>query len=213
MLWIIPGIVISYLIGSIPTAYIFGRVLKGIDIRQFGSGNVGATNALRVLGKSAGITVLILDILKGFLAVFFLSGFIGPKITALSGEILLIILGLSCISGHNWTIFLNFKGGKGLATTLGVLWCFALKIPGFSLVLGLSVLIWFIVFIITRIVSVASIISAITLPVAAIIFKQTNIVILSSIVFSALVILRHKSNLKRILKGEEPRLSFKKPKV
>ena len=210
MLWIILGTVISYLIGSIPTAYNFGRILKGIDIRQFGSGNVGATNALRVLGKGAGITVLILDILKGFLAVLLLSWFINSKIAAVSDEILLIILGLSCISGHNWTIFLRFKGGKGLATTLGVLICFALKLPGFSLVLGLSILIWLMVFITVRIVSLASIISAIALPAMTVIFNQKTSIICSSIVFSALVILRHKSNLLRIFLGKEPRLSFKK---
>ncbi len=210
MLWIIPGTAVSYLIGSIPTAYIFGRALKGIDIRQYGSGNVGATNALRVLGKTAGITVLVLDILKGFLAVLLLSSFLGPKIPAISPEFLQVILGLSCICGHNWTIFLRFKGGKGLATTLGVLLCFGLKIKGFMIILGLSILVWLIVFIFSRIVSVASITSAAFLPILTVIFKQKEILLYSSIVFSVLVILRHKANLVRIFKGKEPRLSFKK---
>lgn len=210
MLWIILGTTISYLVGSIPTAYIFGRLLKGIDIRQFGSGNVGATNALRVLGKGAGITVLVLDILKGFLTVFFLGNLVGSKITSISSDKLLVILGLACISGHNWTIFLRFKGGKGLATTLGVLLALAAKIPGLLLALGLSILVWLAVFVIARIVSVASIVSAIALPLLVLIFKQQKFLFFSSLAFSILVIFRHKSNLKRILQGKEPRLSFKK---
>src|SRR3989338_6731967 len=113
MPWIILGICISYFIGSLPTAYIFGRVLKGIDIRKFGSGNVGATNALRVLGKPAGIAVLVLDIFKGVVAVLFLGNIIATRITGIPDVTLRVLLGFSCISGHNWTIFLRFKGGKG----------------------------------------------------------------------------------------------------
>lgn len=209
MLWIITGIIISYLIGSIPTAYIFGRLLKGIDIRKFGSGNVGATNAMRVLGKGPGITVLILDIFKGFLAVVFLGNLISSKIPDAPG-ILSVVLGLSCIIGHNWTIFLNFKGGKGLATTVGVLFGLALKIQGLIVILGLSVLVWAGVFIVSRIVSLASIISAICLPLLAIAFNQQKILIFACFIFSALTIWRHKSNIKRLLQGKEPRLSSKK---
>lgn len=112
MLWIIITICASYLLGSIPTAYIFGRLLKGIDIRDFGSGNVGATNALRVLGKPVGITVLIIDILKGVLAVALLGNLLSAKVSFLPPEILRVMSGLCAIAGHNWTIFLNFKGGK-----------------------------------------------------------------------------------------------------
>lgn len=206
MLWILSGIIISYLAGSIPTAYIFGRALKGIDIRKFGSGNVGATNALRVLGKGPGITVLILDILKGFLSVLALGNFIGARTTFIPDEALRFILGLICVCGHNWTIFLNFKGGKGLATTLGVLFGLAVKIEGLMLILGLSILLWLIVFIIARIVSLASIISAAALPILTIVFKQDKFLISFSLIFSALVIFRHKSNLKRIFQGKEPPL-------
>jgi glycerol-3-phosphate acyltransferase PlsY len=108
MPWIILGILVSYFIGSIPVAYLFGRLLKGIDIREFGSGNVGATNALRVLGKGAGITVLVLDILKGFIAVVFLGNFVAIK-AGIPEVTTRILLGLSCICGHNWTIFLRFE--------------------------------------------------------------------------------------------------------
>jgi len=210
MLSIVGGTIVSYLIGSLPSAYLFGRLLKGIDIRKFGSGNVGATNALRVLGKPAGITVLVLDILKGFVAVVFLGDFLTSTIIDIPDEALRIALGLSCICGHNWTIFLRFKGGKGIATTFGVLLGLAVKVSGFKIVLALSVLTWLALFLLSRIVSLASIFTGITLPVYMILFKQSNILVLSSVVIAVFIILRHKSNLKRLLQGKEPRLTFKK---
>ncbi len=213
MLWIIIGLFTSYLIGSIPTAYIFGRFLKGIDIRQYGSGNVGATNALRVLGKKAGITVLLLDILKGFIAVYFISTFIFSKAPVLSREMLGIIFGVICICGHNWTVFLQFKGGKGMATTLGVLIGLAVNIPGLKIVLSLSILVWILVFIFSRIVSLASVISAVALPVFMVIFKQSVFLIAVSMLLSAFVIIRHKANIKRIIEGKEAKISFKKSPV
>jgi glycerol-3-phosphate acyltransferase PlsY len=206
MLWIILGIIISYLIGSIPTAYIFGRLLKGIDIRKFGSGNVGATNALRVLGKPAGITVLVLDVLKGFVAVIFLGDLVALRIPRIPDEALRIILGLSCILGHNWTIFLRFKGGKGVATTFGVLLGLAIKIAGLKVILVISVLTWLLIFVITRIVSLASVLTAITLPIYMLLFKQSHVSVFLAIILFIIILLRHKSNLKRILQGKEPRL-------
>jgi glycerol-3-phosphate acyltransferase PlsY len=208
MLWIIPGIAISYLVGSIPTAYIFGRVLKGIDIREFGSGNVGATNALRLLGKGPGITILFLDILKGLLPVVFLGNFIQPR-TSLNPQIIFILLGIACIIGHNWTIFLNFKGGKGIATSLGVLLGLAVNIPGLGPVLGLVLLIWLVVFTLSRIVSLSSLVSALSLPVFMLIFKQSKIMISATMILSIFVILRHKSNIVRLYHGQETRLKFK----
>jgi glycerol-3-phosphate acyltransferase PlsY len=208
MLRIITGIIISYLIGSVPTAYIFGRLLKGIDIRKFGSGNVGATNALRVLGKGPGILVLVLDVFKGVLPILFLSDFILAK-TEISNEIVFIILGISCIIGHNWTIFLNFHGGKGIATTLGVLVGLAFKIEGLNLILLLLILIWLLIFVISRIVSLASLISALALPIFMIWFKQSQVMIFTSIILTAFVILRHKSNLKRLIEGKEAKLILK----
>lgn len=206
MLWIIPGILISYLIGSIPTAYIFGRLLKGIDIRKFGSGNVGATNALRVLGKPAGIAVLVLDILKGFVAVFFLGNIIAVRITGISDITARLLLGFCSICGHNWTIFLRFKGGKGMATTLGVLLGLAVKAAGIKVVFALVILTWLVIFVITRIVSLASILSGIALPLYMFLCKQPHILIYSSVLFSIFIILRHKFNLKRLVQGKEPRL-------
>jgi acyl phosphate:glycerol-3-phosphate acyltransferase len=211
MLWILIGIILSYLIGSIPTAYIFGRCLKGIDIRKFGSGNVGATNASRLLGKKIGITVLILDILKGLITVTLLGNLALINTQSLIDPSLLrIILGLGCISGHNWTIFLNFKGGKGVATTLGVLLGAAWVIPGIGIVLALVVLTWLITFLATRIVSVASILAAVSFPVYMAIKHLSLTLILSSFIISAFIILRHIPNIKRILQKKEPKMSFKK---
>lgn len=209
MLWIIPAIITSYILGSIPTAYIYGRIFKKIDIRKFGSGNVGATNALRVLGRRAGIAVLLLDILKGFIAVVFLGDFLAPKIM-LPDEVTRIILGLVCICGHNWTVFLNFKGGKGVAATFGVLIGLAMRIAGLETVLILAILTWVIVFVISRIVSLASIITALGLPLYALLFKLPLPVIVLSLILSVFLILRHKSNLKRLFQGKEPQLHFRK---
>jgi len=206
MPWIILGILISYLIGSIPTAYIFGRALKGIDIRKFGSGNVGATNALRVLGKPIGILVLVLDILKGFVVVFFLGNIIAIKITSISDITLRLLLGFCCICGHNWTIFLRFKGGKGMATTLGVLLGLTVKVPTLRVVFAWVILTWLAVFIITRTVSLASILSSIALPVYMFLGKQPRILIYSGLLLAIFIILRHKPNLKRLAQGKEPRL-------
>lgn len=209
MFFLIAGIIISYLIGSIPTAYIFGKVLKGVDIRQFGSGNVGATNAMRVLGKGAGISVLILDLLKGFIAVVFLARKV-PHPGFISDETVSIVFGLASIFGHIWTVFLKFKGGKGVATSLGVLLGLTFKMPGLKTVFGLTILIWLALFIAIRIVSAASVLSVIVLPLLMILYRQSCALIILSFIVSALVIWSHKSNLKRIFAGKESRISFKK---
>lgn len=207
MLWMFIGILASYLIGSIPTAYIFGKVIKGIDIRKLGSGNVGATNAMRVLGKKAGITVLLLDIFKGFSVVVFLGDLLSPKITVVPDEAIRLILGLCSICGHNWTVFLNFKGGKGVATTIGVILGLSVKIAGLKLILAV-LLTWLLVFLITRIVSISSVVSAVALPVYLVIFKQSKILIIFGVLLAVFIVIRHTSNLKRLIQGKEPRLKF-----
>jgi glycerol-3-phosphate acyltransferase PlsY len=206
MPWIISAITISYVIGSIPTAYLFARLLKGMDIRKAGSGNVGATNAIRVLGKGAGITVLLLDIFKGALPVICLGNLLAARQTNLAEESVRIILGLACICGHNWTIFLRFKGGKGVATTLGVLVGLAIKLSALKIVLGLVLAVWLATFLIFRIVSIASLISAISLPIFTLIFTRTKVLLLATIILSFFVILRHRPNLQRIVEGKEKRL-------
>jgi len=202
-LFLIFGVVIGYLIGSIPTAFIFGKALKGIDIRKYGSGNVGATNALRVLGKGPGICVLLFDAVKGFITVLFFADLLVSKVAFVSSDMLRIILGFSCIAGHNWTIFLGFKGGKGMATSLGVLLGLAFKIAGLKLVLACTVLTWVVIFFFSKIVSLASVISAIALPLFMIVFKQSFVLIFAGLILSGLALFRHKSNLVRLLKKEE----------
>lgn len=198
------ALIFSYLLGSIPTAYLVGKFTKGIDIRQHGSGNVGATNAFRILGKGPGIFVLVFDIIKGFLAVVVIGNVLG-----LGDKIIYrLLLGLAVISGHNWTLFLNFKGGKGIATTLGVLIGLTVKFPSlFPVVIG-STIVWFIAFSISRYVSLSSIIAAISLPIFMFLTRQQLEMIVMGIVFSAFVIVRHRPNISRLLAGTETRMKF-----
>jgi len=201
------GIIISYLLGSIPTAYIFGRIIKGIDIRDFGSGNVGATNVFRVLGPAWGIFVLILDILKGIIPVTALADyFIGY--TEISPEILRIVFGFACVCGHNWTLFLRFRGGKGVATTLGVLIGLATAVAELRLILLLVILVWLAVFLILRFVSVASVASALSFPVFVFVFHRSKELLALGIALAILIVLRHKKNLLNLLHGKERRLSL-----
>ena len=204
------ALLVSYFIGSLPTAYIFGKALKGIDIRKVGSGNVGATNVLRALGKWPAVVVLLLDILKGFAVVVFWGNFFLDKPVLLPDQNLRILMGLACICGHNWPVFLQFKGGKGIATTFGALLGISLNIAGLNLVIGLIILIWFIVFFAFRMVSLASICCAIALPVFSLWFKLPEMFIYLSLLLCVFVIIRHQANLARIFHGQEPRLNFKK---
>jgi len=192
-------------VGSVPTAYIFARSLKGIDIRHVGSGNIGATNAMRVLGKAPALVVLVLDMLKGIIAVIFVADLIASKTPTMGSQALRGTFGLASICGHNWTIFLNFKGGKGVATTFGVLLALAIKISSLRFIFAILLVTWLAVFFVTRIVSLASVSSAIALPITMIIFKQSGILIGSSVLIALLVTLRHKANLQRFLQGKENR--------
>ncbi|HBR15781.1 MAG TPA: acyl-phosphate glycerol 3-phosphate acyltransferase [Candidatus Omnitrophica bacterium] len=206
---ILLGMVLSYLIGSIPTAYIYGRLLKRIDIRQHGSGNVGATNVFRVLGKGPGFFVLCADIFKGVLAVAVL-----PDILGLTRVTQRIILALCAVSGHNWTPFLNFKGGKGVATSLGVLIGLTIRLAAIRPVLLLSVLIWMACFLLSRYVSLASIVSATAMPIIMLLTHQSFEVVVMGVIFCLFIVIRHRPNIKRLFAGQEPRvpLPFSKSK-
>ena len=205
---LIRAIIISYLIGSIPTAYIFGRIVKGVDIRKHGSGNVGATNAFRVLGAGFGITVLLLDALKGVVCVVSLADYVLGRGFALNSLMLRVILGLTAVAGHSWTVFLNFKGGKGMAVTLGVLVGLSIKFPVLRIILLAEIALWLAVFLSSRIVSLASIVSAIAFPVFFIIFRQPPYLVLMSLILSLLIVFRHKSNIFRLLRRQESRINF-----
>jgi glycerol-3-phosphate acyltransferase PlsY len=203
LLFLAISAILAYLIGSIPVAYIFGRVLKGIDIREHGSGNMGATNAFRVLGKWPGTMVLILDILKGVIPVTLLANAFGQ-----SAALSLVIISLAAVAGHNWTVFLGFKGGKGMATSLGVLIGLAMQLPGLRIVLGLATLTWLVLFLLFGFVSLASIAAVIVLPVLMVVFEAPFSMKVMAIVLCVFIVFRHRSNIKRLAKGQENRVSF-----
>lgn len=201
---IIFGAILAYLLGSIPTAYVAGRLYKGMDIREHGSKNVGATNVFRVLGKVPGIIVLVIDILKGTLAVVLI-----PFIFGVNGEITAyIVFGLAVVCGHNWTFFLKFKGGKGVATSLGVLIGLMISIASFRVVVASCVLIWLVTFVAFGYVSLASLFSAVTFPILMIVFSQPVELVVLGVIFCILIVFRHRPNIQRLLEGRESRFSF-----
>ena len=199
---IILSVIISYLLGSIPTAYWLGR-LKGIDVRQHGSGNVGATNAMRVLGKGPGTLVLFIDILKGVLATALVT-----EIFGLDQVGYLVLMGLVVVAGHNWTIFLNFKGGKGIATSLGALIGLAIQLASLRPALFITVAVWSCVFLLSGYVSLASMIAAAALPLVLVFTNQPLALISMGIIICIFVAVRHKPNIKRLLSGKENRVQF-----
>jgi glycerol-3-phosphate acyltransferase PlsY len=198
----------SYLLGSIPFGYLAGR-LAGTDIRQVGSGNVGATNVVRVLGKRYGYPVFALDVLKGFAAVK-ISILVAPGRPPEwnSPEIFGILAAMSSILGHLYSPWLSFKGGKGVATSAGALLALT---PGATLI---GVAIWIIVFWLTRYVSLASVTAAVVLPMVILVVswqdqKKVKPLVYSSACVAAVVIWRHRSNLSRLMRGTEPRFTRK----
>lgn len=200
---VVGAVIVSYLIGAIPTAHIFGRALKGIDIRQHGSGNVGATNAFRILGKGPGTAVLLLDVLKGAVVTSLVADLFGQ-----TDPLMRVILGIIVVCGHNWTVFLNFKGGKGIATSLGVLVGLTIAIASIRPVVLYTFLSWIMTFLVSGYVSLASIIAAIILPVLALIFPQPFAVIMLSVILCVFVVLRHRPNITRLLERKEGRVRF-----
>ena len=214
-------VILSYLIGSIPNSIIISRAVSGIDIRKHGSGNAGGTNVLRVLGWKYGLLVIFLDALKGAIAVVIISRlFYGPlpfeNVSPFDDFTLVqIIAGMSAVIGHIWTVFAEFKGGKGIATALGML------LTLITIDMLIAVGIFALVVLISRYVSLGSIIAAISVP--ATLFIRENLFHVDipgySTLFpfiigvSVLVIYTHRKNLVRIINGNENKVSFrKKPK-
>ncbi len=194
---------LAYLLGALPTGYLVTKALKGIDIREYGSGNTGATNVFRVVGKPAGFLVLIVDLLKGVAAVLLMQvllPFLNPGINPPATAWWLMLAGIAAIVGHSRSIWLNWTGGKSAATGLGVLlamaWPVGLTVAGvFLAVLGLF-----------RIVSLGSIMAAIAAVAMMLILQQPLPYVLMAIAGSLYVILRHRSNIERLLAGTEPQL-------
>jgi len=203
LLFLLISVILAYLIGSIPVAYIFGRVLKNLDIREHGSGNMGATNAFRVLGRGPGTIVLILDIIKGIIPVTLVANAFG-----LSDALSLVIIAVAAVAGHNWTIFLGFRGGKGMATSLGVLIGLAIQFQVLRIILLWVTLTWGALFLLFGFVSLASIIAAVIFPILMVVYFEPLPLIIMSIVLCIFIVFRHSSNIKRLAKGQENRVSF-----
>ena len=202
----IVSVILAYLIGSFPTSYILTRTLRGADIRDLGSGNAGATNVLRNVGKLPAIITLVVDILKGFFVVtVFADFFYQFECETLIRDFYVAFLGLVVICGHIWSIFLKFRGGKGVATTIGVGAGMA------PLVFLPSLIIWVVIFALTGYVSLASIISLIAFPIFAALFNAPFYTTIISAVIVMIVIVKHRSNITRLIKGEESKtVVFKK---
>jgi len=209
MLAIIVVAVISYLIGSINFSVLISKRVAGFDVRQKGSGNAGTTNMLRSVGKGAAAITLVCDILKGVVAVViaFLIGLIAKNEAAL----LVQIAGIAVVIGHTFPVFFEFKGGKGVATALGVLICINWKV-------GLICLIFAVIMMaVTRMVSVGSCTAAVLYPILTLFGVQKDFFIVKegsylifSLLLALLIIFNHRENIKRILAGKENKLSFKK---
>ena len=186
-------VAVAYLLGSIPTAYLMGWTLRGIDIRTVGSGNVGATNVFRTIGKVAGISTLLIDIAKGLLAVELALIYRG-------GDFWPLVAGVAAVAGHSWSLWVNFRGGKGVATSAGV---FLALLPG---PMGIALLVFAVAFGVCRRVSVGSILAAGALPLAATLLGSPPARVILAVVLSVVVIVRHIPNIRRLLRGEEPPL-------
>jgi glycerol-3-phosphate acyltransferase PlsY len=202
MTWLIFGgsAVVSYFLGSIPTGFLWAKS-RGIDIRKVGSGNIGATNVMRTLGKGPGVAVLLIDALKGFLPVW-IAPRLFPNVDPLWVQITCCVF---VIAGHIWTCWLKFKGGKGIATSAGALLAFLL----WPMLWGLGV--WLAVFGIWRYVSLASISAAAVVPVATRFLEGDPRLFVFTIIVAVVVIYKHKSNIQRLLAGTENRIGKPKP--
>lgn len=194
---LIPTLLACYLIGSIPFGLLAGRLIKRVDIRDYGSGNIGATNVLRTLGLVPAILVFLLDTAKGFFAVKLCEALL-PESPAV------VVAGaLLAVAGHTLSVFLRFKGGKGVATTLGV-------ILGFDPLTGaIAFGVWAVIVGITRYISVASIVASITVPLVMHFWKALDVPAayqLTAAVAALAIIVKHKPNMQRLLKGTESRI-------
>jgi len=196
--WFVVPIIIGYLLGSISFSYLAGRLLKGIDIRNHGSGNAGATNTLRVLGKGPAITVLLLDAVKGVAAVA-----IGRWMSG-GDHLIETLCGLAAISGHNWPLYFGFRGGKGIATTIGVM-LFLAPMPvvyaGIVAIVTIAV---------TRYVSLGSLLLTAIIPILIWFMGYPIEVFWLSILLFAFAVFRHRTNIVKLVKGQENKIGSKK---
>ena len=205
--------VVAYLIGSVNFSVIISKKMAGFDVREKGSGNAGTTNMLRSVGKKAAAITLICDILKGVLAIV-IAIILGNIFADSNKELLLQIAGVAVVLGHTFPIFFGFKGGKGVATSLGILLMSNWQIGLICLVFALALMI------LTRMVSLGSCAAAVLFPVLTLFINQNytvltegksgNVYFIYSVILAIIVLYNHRSNIKRIMNGTENRISFKK---
>lgn len=183
----------AYLIGSVSPSVFLGRLVKGVDVRKHGSGNAGATNAFRVLGTPLGVVVLAADVLKGFLPVLLAARYLGnPSVT--------VFVAMAAMAGHNWSVFLKGKGGKGVATGAGVI------LAMMPMIIAVLVAVFALVLVLTSTVSIASLIATMLFPVLTVATAQPLAYVIFSFLSCAVVIYAHRANIKRLVRHEEPRV-------
>jgi len=192
-MYMVAALFLAYIVGAIPNGLIIGKMIWGVDLREHGSHNIGATNAWRTLGKAAGFSIFLLDLFKGVFGVFIASK------TAGTPE-MLVLGGILAIVGHSWSVFLKFKGGKGVATGLGVILSL-MPIPT-----AIIFLVWFVIVKITGYVSLGSIVAAALVPVLAWFYSQPQAFIYFGVIAAVFIIYRHKTNIERLLNGTESKI-------
>ena len=197
MLDFVVAAAISYLLGSIPNGLILGKAIWGVDLRQHGSKNIGATNAWRTIGKAGGISIFVLDFLKGAI-----SAYLGLHLGG--SELAGVLCGILAIAGHSWSVFLAFKGGKGVATGLGVI---AALMPMVTLIVFA---VWFAIVYFTGYVSLGSIIGAALVPILTLFFGLHTEFLILGLIAAVFIIYRHKSNIERLLNGTESKIKAAK---
>lgn len=197
---LILALISSYLLGSVPTAYLAVKRLKGVDVRTVGSGNVGATNVTRTAGFKAGAVVFLIDAAKGWVAAHLISHWLlRPHSATLS-----FACGLAAVLGHAYPVFLGFRGGKGVATLIGAV---TGSLPAAALV---CLLVWVVSFSIWRYSSVSSLLGALSIPLTAALTRQSPSAVALAAALSLLIIIRHQGNIQRLLNGTEHRFEKKK---
>ena len=197
MLDFVVAAAISYILGSIPNGLILGKAIWGVDLRQHGSKNIGATNAWRTIGKAGGISIFMLDFLKGAI-----SAYLGLHLGG--SELAGVLCGILAIAGHSWSVFLAFKGGKGVATGLGVI---AALMPEVTLIVFA---VWFAIVYFTGYVSLGSIVGAALVPILTLFFGLHTEFLILGLIAAVFIIYRHKSNIERLLKGTESKIKAAK---
>jgi len=190
-------VVAAYLIGNLNFAYLLVKYLKHEDVRNYGSGNAGTTNVLRVMGKNVAIPVFLLDALKGCLVIV-----IGRYVLSVD-EVVLVLGGIAVVAGHNWPVFLQFRGGKGTATSLGVFLTYDWQIAVIAIAIGLIVLV------IWKMVSLTSMVGMAMLPIFTLLFSRTVTEVIFAFVLCLFSLYQHRKNIGRIIQGRESKLGQK----